>query len=358
MTFLGITVVVMAVLAYSYLKLRDAYGKPTLLKLVGLTLVFFFVKELLQAHKLLVHHYYHVNHAIWIELLGVPPFIVFGHLFVVVMTWQLAVMTLHRLKLSDHPAVFVALIWFFTAGFAMLMENTGIVGHWWTWAMPSWWSYPSLLGAPLVDLPLERPITSAWGYFISTYWFMLLLTDLPRRWTMIRGLVLVVGLAMCLALSRITATNNWGPMLIVLSILSVMLSRHGEALRRWLPFPSSSALLQQPRPGQGRVVAVGLTAMFAVCIAQMVVKSKWLALVSLFPLVAFALGTWRRWPVWASCALSAGAMVVGYLEHSGNVMLAGWLVFRCGAVLWVLILVMRWRDTRRQALRAITTQEA
>ena len=79
------------VLVYAYAEYREAYGIRTLAKLFSLTLVFFFVKEYLQAHNWLLHHYYHANHKVWIELAGVPPFIVLGHLFVVLMTWQLAV---------------------------------------------------------------------------------------------------------------------------------------------------------------------------------------------------------------------------------------------------------------------------
>ena len=86
MIYLIITAIVLAVLAYAYIELRGAYGSRTLLKLFCLTIAFFYVKEYLQANNWLLHHYYHSNRTVWIEVLGVPPFIVFGHLFIVVMT--------------------------------------------------------------------------------------------------------------------------------------------------------------------------------------------------------------------------------------------------------------------------------
>ena len=346
MVFPVITALVVIVLAYAFRQLADPYGGRTLLKLSGVTLVFFFVKEYLQAHRLLVHHYYGVNHAVWFSVLGVPPFIVLGHLFVVVMTWQLAVMTMHRLELVHHPATMVMLVWHFTAAFAMLMENTGIVGRWWVWQMPSWWWFPSFLGAPLMDLPTERPITEVWGYFISTFWFVLLLTNLPRRWTVQSVLVMVVCFAAFLEGSRSTGTAFWIVVARLLPFVSVLWPSLGATGGRALFLPRDSVLFRAPGPKQNAAILLGLSAMCVVCIAQLGVKSKWPELVSLFPIVAFTAGAFRRWPVWVDGAVSAGLMLLGFLRHDGNTMLAAWLVLRLAVVELLLLAAVRWREGR------------
>jgi len=343
MTFVFLTALVAVVLVYAYLEYREAYGIRTLAKLFSLTLVFFFVKEYLQSRNWLLHHYYHANHKVWIELAGVPPFIVLGHLFIVLMTWQLAVLHIQKLGLGRHPAVLVTLVAYFTSAFSMLMENTGVIGHWWTWAMPSWWYYPNMLGAPLVDLPWERPITTAWGYFISTFWFMLLATDLPRRWTPARLLVLLGGLAALLELSRVTLFMSFWALVLVpgLPFLSILYASRG----RRLPFPASSELFRERRPRWNGAVAAGLLAMVCVCVIQISVASKWLALVSLFPIVAFTAGVYRSWPLWVDCLVSLAFVLVGVALNNGNLILAGWLVLRCSLVLWGVVVVLR-RTTR------------
>ena len=359
MIFLIITTLVVAALAYSYVGLRKAYGARTLGKLFFLTPIYFFVKELLQSRNLLLTHYYHTNHVIWFELLGVPPFVVFGHLFVVLMTWQLAVLYTHKLRLTRHPVVFLTLVWYFTSAFSMLMENTGVVGGWWSWAMPSWWYYPNIFGAPLVGLPWERPITTAWGYFISTYWFVLLITDFPRRWTLLRFLVLVAGLAAVLELSRLTLFMSLWELVLMpgLPFVSVCLTSSNTVSKRRLLLPVGSRLLEALPSRWNGPVALGLAAMVVVCVVQIVVVGKWLALVSLFPIGVFALGAHRSWPVWIDCALSLAAIVAGYLLNNGNLILAGWLVFRCRIVVWLLLGALRWRE-RRDALLLATPRLA
>jgi hypothetical protein len=342
--FPAVTALVFVMLVFAYRRLAEVYGHRTLAKLTAVTLVYFFVKELLQAHKLLVHHYYTVNTKVWFSILGVPPFVVLGHLFVVLMTWQLAVLTMHRLKLAGHPVVLVMLVWHFTAAFAMLMENTGIVGNWWAWKMPSWWWFPSFDGVPLRDLPMDRPIVEVWGYFISTYWFVLLLIDLPRKWTLWSATALVVCLALFLEGSRSTATNVWTKVERYLPFASVLLPATWNLEGRRLLMPTDSVLLRRPGPRQYTAVLAGLFAMCAVSMAQLGVKSKWADLVSLFPIVMFTAGAFRRWPVWVDGVVSGAVLVLGRKLHSGNVMLAGFLVARLSLELVPLLLLLRWRE--------------
>lgn len=344
MVFTAITAIVVAVLVFAYRRLAELYGQAVLLRLTAITLVFFFVKELLQKHRLLVHHFYSVNRAQWVSILGVPPFVVLGHLFIVLMTWQLAVLTMHRLKLGAHPAVLVTLVWNFTSGFSMLMENTGIVGRWWVWQMPSWWWFPTFMGVPLRDLPMERPIVEVWGYFISTFWFMVLLTDLPGRWTAPRAAVLVLGLAAFLDGSRSTSTNTWIAVERFLPFVSVALPAAWHPRGRRLFVPTDSVLLRRPGPRQQAAVLAGLLAMCVVCSAQLGTRSKWSDLVSLIPVVSFAAGAFRRWPVSIDVVLSGALLVVGDRLHDGNLMLAADLVFRLSVLLVLLVTFARWRE--------------
>ncbi len=343
MIFVALTALVAAVLGYAYRQLARAYGVRTLLALTGLTVAYFFVKEYLQAHERLVHHSYHVNQVFFHGLLGVPPFVVLGHLFVVVMTWQLAVRTLDRLRLGDHPAIFVALVWQLTAAFAMLMENTGIVGHWWSWNMPPWWWFPRFLGVPLRDLPMDRPITEVWGYFISTFWCALLLADFPRRLTPGSVGLLLLGLAAALEGARHGATNRWTDVVLLLALLSALVPSSGGPSRRLL-FPRGAPILRPPGAGQAFGVLVGLGAMCVVCIVQLGVRSKWGDVVSLVPIAAFTLGAFRRWPIWVDGLVAGAVMLAGDAVHDGNTLLAGWLVLRCALMLWLLALVRDWRE--------------
>ncbi|MGH7441011.1 MAG: hypothetical protein ACRENE_35505 [Polyangiaceae bacterium] len=344
MAFQAITALVLVMLVFTYRRLAEVYGHGTLAKLTGVTLVYFFVKELLQAHKLLVHHHYTVNLKAWISLFGVPPFVVFGHLFVVLMTWQLAVMTMRRLRLEAHPIVLILLVWHFTSAFSMLMENTGIVGGWWVWKMPSWWWFPTFEGAPLRDLPMDRPITEVWGYFISTFWFVVLLTDLPRKWSIGRVTALVVFLAISVEGSRMTSTSIWSKVEFYLPLASVLLPAAWTLEGRRLLPSADSILLRPPGPRQYAAVLAGLFAMCAVATVQLCVKSRGADLVSLFPIVMFTAGAFRRWPLWVDAVVSGVVLLVGLRLHSGNVMLAGYLVDRFCLELMPLLLVVRWRE--------------
>jgi hypothetical protein len=355
MIFLGITALVLAVLVYAYVQLRAAYGWRTLAKIFGVTVPFFFLKEFLQSRNLLLHHYYHANHVIWVELLGVPPFVVLGHAFVMLMTWQLAVVHMHRLGLARHPAVFVTLVWYFTSAFSMLMENTGVVGGWWSWSMPSWWFYPEMFGAPLVGLPWERPITAAWGYFISTTWFVFLAVDLPRKWTPSRVVALLVGLLAMLQLARVTLFMSFWQAAVMpfAPLVSAWMGSSAPTSGRWMLLPVSSDLLrEQPARARGAVGA-GLLAMVAVCVLQIGVLHQWLALVSLFPIGAFTLGMWRRWPPWIDCLVSLAVILLGFWLNIGNFILAGWLVLRFSIVLGLTLLLLRWRHRRSDAVAAV-----
>jgi hypothetical protein len=84
--------------------------------------------------------------------------------------------------------------------------------------------------------------------------------------------------------------------------------------------------------------------MCAVSMAQLGVKSKWADLVSLFPIVMFTAGAFRRWPVWVDGVVSGAVLVLGRKLHSGNVMLAGFLVARLSLELVPLLLLLRWRE--------------
>lgn len=353
MIHLAITALVLAALAYAYYELRGAYGSRMLLKLFILTTAFFFVKEYLQANNWLLHHYYHPNKTVWVSVFGVPPFIVFGHLFVVVMTWQLAVMYMHRMGLTGHPAVMVTLVFYFTGTISMTMESTGVVGGWWQWAMPSWWFYPNLLGAPLVDLPWERPITTAWGYFISVFWFVAVVADLPSRWTPRRLVVLLGGLAVLLELSRSTPFMSfWGVFVSTLlpaASVAVAGTRAGPAWNK--VFAAGSPLQAERRPRWNGAVFAGLAAMILVSVIQVGARSKWLALVSLFPVATVAVGCWRLWPVWVDCLISIAVMGIGAALNNGNVILAGWLVFRFTFVLCLLAAAIRWKEGRLDGTR-------
>jgi hypothetical protein len=280
-------------------------------------------------------------------VLGVPPFVVLGHLFVVVMTWQLAVVYVERLGLRAHPVLLPTLAWYFTAAFAMLMENTGVVGRWWTWNMPSWWFFPNMFGAPLIDLPWDRPITQAWGYFISSFWLVLLATDLPRRWTPARILALLAGLAVVLELARLTPFRAvWSTAIMPgLPFVSVLLGKP-------LGLPVGSDLLRERRIRWSGAVPLGLAAMVVVCVVQIGAVHKWQALVSLFPMAMLVLGLLRPAP-WLGVAVSAGVVLLGFWLNSGNVLLAGWLVLRCSAFLAVLLIALRWRSTRPSSRASI-----
>jgi hypothetical protein len=83
--------------------------------------------------------------------------------------------------------------------------------------------------------------------------------------------------------------------------------------------------------------------MSLVSIVQMGVKSKWHDLVSLLPVLAFAAGAFRRWPVWVDAVVSAALLLLGYELHDGNLMLAAWLVLRLALVLVPLLLLAGWR---------------
>jgi hypothetical protein len=346
MVFVFITALVLALLVYSYAEFAGVYGKATLGKLFFLTLVYFFIKEYLQKHNLLLNHHYHMTRHLWVEVLGIPPFVVFGHLFVVLMTWQLAVMYLHALKLTAHPVVTVPLVFYFTSAFSLLMENTAWVGGWWSWDLDSWWFYPELLGAPLLHLPWDRPMTRAWGYFVSTFWFMLLVTDLPRKWTPPRALLLVGGLAGFLALAPSPlAMQVWTGLMFVVPLASALLPGKAGAERSLL-VPTATALLQ-PRQARWRgAVTISLLGMIVVCVIQIYVSGKWLAFTSLIPIVSFGLGAYRRWPVWVDCLASLAVVVIGYRLNNGNVLLAGWIVLRLNLVLWALLQAIRWREAR------------
>jgi hypothetical protein len=346
-TFAILSVLVAGVLAYAFRQLADLYDARLLSKLGGVTVAYFFVKEYLQTRHLLVPHFYGVSHAFVVAILGVPPFVVLGHLFVVVMTWQLAVMTMHRLGLGRYPGAFVSLVFYFTAAFAMLMENTGIVGHWWVWQMP--WFFPEFFHAPLRDLPLEWPVTQVWGYFISTYWCVLLLSDLPQPWTSRRAALLVSGLAAALYASRF-APAIWLVMVQLLPFALVLLAPTAPAPpRRRLFFPAESELFTLPGPNQRRAVLIGLAAMCVVSTFQLGARGKWSELVSLFPIAMFTAEAFGTWPVWVDCLVSLGLLLAGYLMHSGNFMLAAWLVLRCSAALFFLPFVIRWRGRPRPA---------
>ena len=347
MIFVFLTVLVASTLAYAFFELRSVYGAATLTKLFCLTLGFFYLKEFLQAHDWLLHHYYHANHKVWIELAGVPPFIVFGHLFVVLMTWQLAAVRMQTLGLARHPAIMATIVWYFTGAFSMLMENTGVVGHWWTWTMGSWWYYPNFEGLPLRDLPWERPITTAWGYFISTFWFVLLAVDVAGKWTRARVAALGAGLLVLLELSRLTPFMAFWAFVVMpgLPFLSILCARAG----RPLPFPENALLLTPRRLRWSGAVPAGLLAMAAVAVTQMAVASKWLGLVSLLPIVSFTLGSYGLQPVWVDCIVSAGVMALGARLVNGNLALAGWLVFRCSLVLSLSVLMLRWSVRRRSS---------
>jgi hypothetical protein len=347
MTFAILPVLVAGVLAYAFDRLAALYGARLLSKLAFVTVAYFFAKEWLQGRHLLVPHFYGVSHAFVVEILGVPAFVVLGHLFVVVVTWQLAVMTMHRVGLTRYPGAFVTLVFYDTAAFAMLMENTGIVGHWWVWQMP--WFFPEFFHAPLRDLPLEWVVTEVWGYFMSTYWCVLLLTGLPGPWTARRVGVLVLGLAAALYASR-SAPAIWMILTELLPFALVLLAPtpDGPAWRR-LFFPAETPLFQAPGSKQRRAVLIGLAAMCGVAVAQLVARNKWVELVSLFPVCMFAAGAFGRWPTWVDCLVSLGLLLAGYVMHSGNFMLAAWLVLRCSATLVVLPFVIRWRETARHA---------
>lgn len=344
MIFLAITGIVVAVLVYSYREFVAAYGKTILIALFVVTLLHFFAKEWLQAHELLLNHFYRMNRKAFVAILGVPPFVVFGHLFVVLMSWQLAVMYLQKLRLARHPVLVVSLIYYFTSAFSLLMENTGWVGGWWSWKLDSWWFFPELMGAPLIDLPWDRPMTRAWGYFVSTFWCVLFLTDLARKRSAARALALVAGLATSLALApRPIAMQVWMVLMAVAPLASAGLRPSGDGDTR-LFFPVETPLLQPRQARWNGAVFVGLLAMVAVCIGQIAVAHRWLALSSLFPIVSFALGAHRRWPVWVDALVALAVVLVGYRLNNGNILLAGWIVLRVNLLLCAMVVVARWRE--------------
>jgi hypothetical protein len=188
-----------------------------------------------------------------------------------------------------------------------------------------------------------------WGYFISTYWCVLLLSDLPQPWTSRRAALLVSGLAAALYASRF-APAIWLVMVQLLPFALVLLAPTAPAPpRRRLFFPAESELFTLPGPNQRRAVLIGLAAMCVVSTFQLGARGKWSELVSLFPIAMFTAEAFGTWPVWVDCLVSLGLLLAGYLMHSGNFMLAAWLVLRCSAALFFLPFVIRWRGRPRPA---------
>ena len=236
----------------------------------------------------------------------------------------------------------MTLAWYSTSAFSMLMENTGVIGHWWTWAMPSWWYFPNMVGAPLVDLPWERPITDGVGLLHQH----VLVHDARHRPAApvdpARLLVLLGGLAALLELSRVTLFMSFWALVLMpgLPFLSIRTPpRPAAAVPREFRARSASVAPGGTEPSRRASWRWSASACSRSPSPRSGSPSS-----PCFP-------SWPSPPgstveaLWVDCLVSLAFVLVGYALNNGNLILAGWLVLRCSLVLWGAVVLLR-RTTR------------
>jgi hypothetical protein len=315
---------VAVLLVAMYRPLARAHGATTVNLLIGMSAAFFLVKECLQARGYLIRHTYRPS-GISVITPGVSPFVLVGHVFVVLLSWQLALRLLERFSLREERYLLPAMTFLLTAGFALPIESIGGTAGWWAWEIPAGLDR-SFFGLPLRHLPRDRVMTTAWGYFVGGFWLVLVATGLlsERRPKAPLALLAALGGALVLAVSRYSeAIDAFTAALLLVPLLAAAL---GAAMGA-PPDPPEAFAVRTPRPSFDAVGA-GLTCMFLVCLAAAPATARWEIPAAFAPLLVFYVGGRRRGSPWVDLVGPVLLVVAGLVRWDGNLALAGDIALR------------------------------